>query len=141
MFFSLSLESGRDLQIARLSTRHGRPNPKADEKSRDTQPRVRKDGKFKIVQLSDAHLSTSTAVCLDAIGPNYNEPSTHCEADLRTLELLESVLDSEAPDLVILSGDQVKGHQCTGHAIRAVQARGAIDRAPHLVRSNLRQSR
>ncbi|KAK0252519.1 hypothetical protein LTR91_004924 [Friedmanniomyces endolithicus] len=105
----LLLEGSKDLQVARLSTRHGRPNPKADEKSRDTQSRVRKDGTFKILQVGDAHLSTGTGVCRDAIGPNKNEPSEHCEADPRTLDFLDSVLDSEAPDLVILSGDQVEG--------------------------------
>ncbi|KAK1030324.1 hypothetical protein LTS16_018982 [Friedmanniomyces endolithicus] len=105
----LLLEGSKDLQVARLSTRHGRPNPKADEKSRDTQPRVRKDGTFKILQVSDAHLSTGTGVCRDAIGPKNDEPSEHCEADPRTLDFLDSVLDSEAPDLVVLSGDQVEG--------------------------------
>ncbi|KAK5123324.1 hypothetical protein LTR85_002755 [Meristemomyces frigidus] len=100
----LLLNVGREVQIARLSTRHGRP--KLD--SKETVPRVRKDGKFKILQVSDAHLSTGTGACRDAIGPN-GEASTNCEADPRTLEFIESVLDDERPDLVVLSGDQVEG--------------------------------
>jgi DNA repair exonuclease SbcCD nuclease subunit len=88
---------------ARLSIRHGQPHlPK------ESTPRVRKDGRFKILQVSDAHLSTGPGVCRDAIGPG-NQPSTNCEADQRTLEFLESILEDEKPDLVILSGDQVEG--------------------------------
>ncbi|KAK5740048.1 hypothetical protein LTR17_004946 [Elasticomyces elasticus] len=104
----LLVESGRGLQQARLSVRHGRHNVKSEEKTRDAQLRVRKDGTFKILQISDAHLSTGTGVCRDAIDAS-GQPSTNCEADVRTLEFLESILDSESPDLVILSGDQVEG--------------------------------
>ncbi|KAK5132993.1 hypothetical protein LTR08_008280 [Meristemomyces frigidus] len=100
----LLLHAGRDVQQARLSTRHGRPKLE----SRETVPRVGKDGKFKILQVSDAHLSTGTGVCRDAIGAD-NLPSHNCEADVRTLDFLETVLDAEKPDLVVLSGDQVEG--------------------------------
>lgn len=88
---------------AHLSLRHG-PAPKMVEKPT---LRVRKDGKFKILQVADLHLSTGLGVCRDA------EPPTHhggkCDADPRTLEFVGSVLDSEKPDLVVLSGDQVNG--------------------------------
>ncbi len=88
---------------ARLSIRHGQPHlPK------DVTLHVRKDGRFKILQISDAHLSTGTGACRDAIGSD-GKPSTNCEADPRTLDFLESILDDEKPDLVILSGDQVEG--------------------------------
>jgi len=100
----LLLNAGPEIQGARLSTRHG--SPKAEQK--EFVPRVRKDGKFKILQVSDAHLSTGTGVCRDAIGAN-GQPSTRCEADPRTLEFIESILDDEKPDLVVLSGDQVEG--------------------------------
>ena len=89
----------------RLSARHGRP--RAEHETPPT-PRVNKDGKFKILQISDAHLSTGTGACRDAIGEG-NKPSSNCEADPRTLEFLEQVLDDEKPDLVVLSGDQVEG--------------------------------
>ncbi|GAB1725999.1 hypothetical protein NU195Hw_g5432t1 [Hortaea werneckii] len=102
----LLLNAGESVQVARLSTRHGQP--KAEVKT--PVPRVNKGGKFKVLQLSDAHLATGVGVCRDAIGPK-NEPSTNCEADIRTLEFIETILDDEKPDLVVLSGDQVEGPQ------------------------------
>ena len=69
--------------------------------------RVGKDGKFKILQVADLHLSTGLGVCRDAEPPNHN--GGKCDADPRTLEFVGSVLDSEKPDLVVLSGDQVNG--------------------------------
>lgn len=104
----LLLNAGQDVQTARLSTRHGQPKAKTEERSRDTAPRVNKDGKFKILQVSDAHVSTGIGKCRDAIGEN-NQPSENCEADTRFLEFLEATLDDEKPDLVIFSGDQVEG--------------------------------
>ncbi|KAI7613725.1 Metallo-dependent phosphatase, partial [Hortaea werneckii] len=102
----LLLNAGESVQVARLSMRHGQP--KAEVKT--LVPRVNKGGKFKVLQLSDAHLATGVGVCRDAIGPK-NEPSTNCEADIRTLEFIETILDDEKPDLVVLSGDQVEGPQ------------------------------
>lgn len=68
---------------------------------------VNKEGKFKILQVADLHLSTGPGDCRDP------EPALHnggkCDADPRTLAFLDSVLDSERPDLVVLSGDQVNG--------------------------------
>ena len=100
----LLVDHDQELQVARLSTRHGRP--KGEHK--DVQPQVRKDGRFKILQVSDAHLSTGTGKCRDAIDAN-GEPSANCEADTRTQDFIERVLDDEKPDLVVLSGDQVEG--------------------------------
>lgn len=101
----LLLDGSNSNRAARLSVRRGRP--KSEHRSTPV-PRVRKDGKFKILQVSDAHLSTGTGVCRDAIGEG-NKASTRCEADPRTLEFIESILDDEKPDLVVLSGDQVEG--------------------------------
>ncbi|KAK6429612.1 hypothetical protein LTR95_014240 [Oleoguttula sp. CCFEE 5521] len=100
----LLIDTDKKLQPARLSTRHGQPHKEA----REVVPRVRKDGRFKILQISDAHLSTGVGACRDAIGEN-GAASKDCEADIRTLEFLDNVLDSETPDLVVLSGDQVEG--------------------------------
>lgn len=70
-------------------------------------PRIRRDGTFKIMQAADLHLSTGLGVCRDAEPPGYN--GGKCEADVRTLEFIGRLLDEEAPDLVVLSGDQVNG--------------------------------
>ncbi|KAF2717117.1 Metallo-dependent phosphatase [Polychaeton citri CBS 116435] len=99
----LLLDAGDDIQVARISIRNGAP-----QLPKEIQPRVRKDGRFKIIQISDAHLATGVGKCRDAIGKN-NQPSKHCEADPRTMEFLERVLDEEKPDMVVLSGDQVEG--------------------------------
>lgn len=103
----LMLDAKRELQVARLSVRHG--HPKTSDPDEIT-PRVGKDGKFKILQLSDAHLATGTGICRDAITTN-NQEIPNCEADVHTLEFIETILDDEKPDLVILSGDQVEGPQ------------------------------
>jgi len=69
--------------------------------------RIRRDGRFKIMQVADLHLSTGVGICRDA------EPAGHnggiCEADTRTLEFVGRLLDEEEPDLIILTGDQVNG--------------------------------
>jgi hypothetical protein len=99
---ALRLDSGADGKEPRLSIRRG-PAVKIEKPV----PRIRKDGKFKIVQVSDLHLSTGPGVCRDP------EPKEHnggkCDADPRTLEFVGRVLDEEKPDMVVLSGDQVNG--------------------------------
>jgi 3',5'-cyclic AMP phosphodiesterase CpdA len=70
-------------------------------------PRIREDGKFKIMQLADLHLSTGVGACRHAVPDSYN--GGPCEADPRTLEFVAKILDEEKPDFVVLSGDQVNG--------------------------------
>ncbi|WPG98177.1 Phosphatase DCR2 [Acrodontium crateriforme] len=101
----LLLSSGT--QIVRLSTRHGHPPPLSTQYTQ-VKPRVSKEGRFKILQISDTHLATGLGVCRDALGED-ELPSKNCEADTRTLEFLEKILDEEKPDLVVLSGDQTEG--------------------------------
>ncbi|RDL41102.1 Metallo-dependent phosphatase [Venustampulla echinocandica] len=98
----LLLDTSGEVQEAQLSVRRGNPPtpPKAV-------PRIRDNGKFKIMQLADIHLSTGTGLCRDAEPPDLN--GGKCEADPRTLEFVARLLDDEKPDLVILSGDQVNG--------------------------------
>ncbi|KIW02701.1 uncharacterized protein PV09_06139 [Verruconis gallopava] len=98
---ALLLDYPRDAPEARITIRRGSP------KKIDTPvPRVRKDGKFKIMQLADLHLSTGLGTCRDAVPPS---PDGKCEADPRTLSFVERLLDQEKPDFVVLSGDQVNG--------------------------------
>ena len=93
---------GGDNQEAHISIRRGPPIV-IDKPNLH----VNKDGKFKIAQIADLHLSTGPGICRDA------EPAHHdggkCDADPRTIAFITSVLDSEKPDLVVLSGDQVNG--------------------------------
>nr|POE86909.1 hypothetical protein CFP56_63941 [Quercus suber] len=76
----LLIGGSKELPIPRLTTRNGRP--KSDNK--EVVPRVRKDGRFKILQVSDAHLSTGTGACRDAIGPGRRTCiSGHTDDDLQ----------------------------------------------------------
>ena len=68
---------------------------------------VNHNGKFKILQVADLHLSTGPGVCRDPEPPSHN--GGKCDADPRTLAFVTSVLDDEKPDLIVLSGDQVNG--------------------------------
>lgn len=87
----------------RLSIRRGNP-----EETKKPVVKIRDNGKFKILQISDLHLSTGTGNCRDEEPKGHNKGK--CEADPRTLEFIERLLDEpEKPDLVILSGDQVNG--------------------------------
>jgi hypothetical protein len=99
---ALQLDTAGEVHEARLTIRRGPPH-----KVEKPVPRIRKDGKFKIMQVSDLHLSTGLGVCRD------DEPAGHdggrCDADPRTLEFVAKALLSEKPDLVVLSGDQVNG--------------------------------
>ncbi|KAL1311174.1 hypothetical protein AAFC00_001371 [Neodothiora populina] len=100
----LLLQTASDLHVARLTLRHGQPRTE----KKYSPPRVRKDGTFKILQASDLHLSTGVGACRDALD-EHGEIHGKCEADPRTLDFLERILDDEKPDLVVLGGDQVNG--------------------------------
>ena len=99
---AIMITSSPDIPEPRLSVHRGSP-----AKITKPIPRVGKDGKFKIMQISDLHLSTGLGVCRDA--EPETKGSSQCDADPRTLEFVGSMLDSEKPDLVVLSGDQVNG--------------------------------
>jgi len=99
---ALLLQNSGELQEPRLSIRRGKP-------ATIERPvvRIRKDGKFKILQVADLHLSTGVGECRDPEPKGHN--GGKCDADTRTLEFVEKILESEKPDLVVLSGDQVNG--------------------------------
>jgi hypothetical protein len=98
----LLLENSGEGQEPRLSIRRGKKAPH----SRPI-PRVNENGRFKIMQAADLHLSTGTGLCRDEMPPTPK--GEKCEADPRTLEFVGRLLDQEKPDLVILSGDQING--------------------------------
>jgi hypothetical protein len=96
----LLLDIDREAAAPHLTVRKGPALSKVDKPV----PRIRKDGKFKIMQVADLHLSTGLGKCRDAL-PAGQE----CEADPRTLDFVLRMIESEKPDFVILSGDQVNG--------------------------------
>ncbi|CAK7202551.1 Phosphatase dcr2 [Sporothrix eucalyptigena] len=98
----LLLDGGSSIPAAHITVRKGGIHEQIKP-----QPRIHDNGKFKIVQLADLHLSTGVGNCRDAVPNSYN--GGKCEADPRTLDFVAKVLDDERPDLVVLSGDQVNG--------------------------------
>ncbi|KAG7791556.1 hypothetical protein KL929_001713 [Ogataea haglerorum] len=66
-----------------------------------------KNNKFKILQVADLHFSTLDGVCRDP-WPKL-APGEKCQADPKTTRFVETVLDLEKPDLVVMTGDQIYG--------------------------------
>ncbi|ERF68749.1 hypothetical protein EPUS_07236 [Endocarpon pusillum Z07020] len=99
---ALLLDTRADGREARLTVRRG-PAAKIDKPT----PRINQNGKFKIMQIADLHLSTGLGKCRDALPVDHN--GGKCDADPRTLEFVEKMLDEEKPDFCVLSGDQVNG--------------------------------
>jgi hypothetical protein len=100
---SLQLNAQPEVPVARLSILYGRAEPRPD--SRATL-RVKEDGTFKIVQISDTHMVTGVGICKDAIdAQGKNLPES--EADPLTVDFIGKILDVEKPDFVILTGDQL----------------------------------
>lgn len=99
---ALLLDNAGEVQEARLSIRRG-----TQSTITKPQPRIRADGKFKIMQVADLHLSTGLGACRDAMPEGHN--GGRCDADARTLDFVGKLLDEEKPDMVVLSGDQVNG--------------------------------
>ncbi|KAI9164045.1 Phosphatase DCR2 [Paramyrothecium foliicola] len=98
----LLLHTHSGLPNARLTIRHGKPRPRVDSPAL----RTRKNGKFKIVQISDTHTVTGFGVCRDSMDVN-GQPLPESEADPLTMKFMGEILDVEKPDLVILTGDQL----------------------------------
>ncbi len=99
----LQLNAPTEVPVAKLSVRFGEAKPKEDPR---ITLRARDDGKFKIVQVSDTHMVTGVGVCKDAIDARGHFLS-ESEADPLTVDFLGTVLDTEKPDFVVLTGDQL----------------------------------
>ncbi|KAH4202905.1 hypothetical protein HBI95_159550 [Parastagonospora nodorum] len=96
---SLQLDDQPGIPVARLSVRHGRAIRNIREALR-----VNKDGTFKILQISDAHMVTGVGICNDAIDAHgKNLPES--QADSRTVDFINQIVAAEKPDLVMLPGD------------------------------------
>lgn len=100
---SLQLDAQPKVPVARLSVLHGRVEARSGARE---VLRVKENGKFRIVQISDTHMVTGVGVCKDAIDAQ-GKYLPECEADPRTIEFIRKSLDVETPDLVILTGDQL----------------------------------
>lgn len=119
----LVLDSGAHVPGAYITARTGHP-----EATKKPVPRINDNGKFKIVQVSDLHLSTGPGACRDAVPDSYN--GGKCEADLRTLDFINRILDEEKPDLIVFSGDQVNGGTSPdAQTVSTPAARGRIEKS------------
>jgi hypothetical protein len=98
----LLLDTHADGREARLTVRRGLVH-----KVEKPTPRINQNGKFKIMQVADLHLSTGLGKCRDALPAGLH--GGKCDADTRTLDFVEKMLIEENPDFVVLSGDQVNG--------------------------------
>ncbi|EOO02964.1 putative phosphatase dcr2 protein [Phaeoacremonium minimum UCRPA7] len=99
---ALLIDSGPKIPSAHITLRRG-----SQKEPTKPQPRINDNGKFKIMQVADLHLSTGVGHCRDAVPDGYN--GGQCEADPRTLDFVTKILEEERPDLIVLSGDQVNG--------------------------------
>ncbi|KAK4658096.1 Phosphatase dcr2 [Podospora pseudocomata] len=102
---ALLLDGGRKFHAAHITVRRGAP-----VEITKPVPRVKDNGRYKIMQLADIHFSTGVGKCRDSLPGGWDEKhGGKCEADTRTIDFIERVIEEERPDLVVLSGDQVNG--------------------------------
>ncbi|KAL2025180.1 hypothetical protein VTK56DRAFT_182 [Thermocarpiscus australiensis] len=98
----LLLDAGSGTPVAHITIRRV-----AEQEPYKPVPRIGENGRFKIMQLADLHLSTGVGECRDALPEDWH--GGKCEADPRTLDFVLKILEEEKPNLVVLSGDQVNG--------------------------------
>ncbi|GAC93666.1 hypothetical protein PHSY_001231 [Pseudozyma hubeiensis SY62] len=67
------------------------------------------DGTFKILQLADLHFSVSPEPCRDYDVKDPRWSARGCLSKNDTLALVNDWLDTEKPDMVVLTGDQLNG--------------------------------
>lgn len=98
--------------VPRLSVLRAREHPVLAETQRATikdELRVNSNGKFKVLQIADLHYGSGPGEgqCCDSAGDISHIDHHQCQADSETQRFVESVLDLEKPDMVVLSGDQI----------------------------------
>ena len=89
------------LLVARLSVLRGRVKSRPDTWEA---LRVREDGKFKIIQISNTYIVTGIGVYKDVIN-THGKYLPESEADPLTVNFIGRILDIEKPNVVILTGD------------------------------------
>lgn len=99
----LQLGAHANKPSARLTLLRGRVEP---DPGFVTDLRVSENGEFKIVQISDMHLTTGVGSCEDAMERDGTRMGK-IRADQETLGFVRKILMDEEPDFVILSGDQL----------------------------------
>lgn len=99
----LLLDAHADKPLPRLTFLRGKAEPIPDS---TTQLRVSENGEFKIVQISDMHLTTGVGTCDDAMERDGTRMGL-IRADPKTLSFVEAILEKEKPNLVVLGGDQL----------------------------------
>ncbi|KZS94402.1 Metallo-dependent phosphatase [Sistotremastrum niveocremeum HHB9708] len=78
------------------------------------------NGTFKVMQIADLHYSTSEGKCRDT-------DHTPCKnGDTETQSLLSKMLDTDKPDFIVFTGDQLNG-QGTSWDARSVIAKFALE--------------
>ncbi|KAI0175810.1 hypothetical protein GGR52DRAFT_538265 [Hypoxylon sp. FL1284] len=100
----LQLSAQPQVPVARITVRKGTAKPTPDDPTAAL--RVKENGKFKVLQISDTHMVTGVGVCDDAMDAD-GQPLPESEADPLTVNFLGGILDVEKPDLVVLTGDQL----------------------------------
>lgn len=100
----LQLNPPPGVPAAQISVRRGvtKPRPGGPPEAL----RIKEDGTFKVLQISDTHMVTGVGVCNDAMDA-HGQPLPESEADPLTVKFLGGILDVEKPDLIILTGDQL----------------------------------
>lgn len=96
------MNTGGPLPSIHLTVRRGAP-----KEHKRPKPRIAENGRFKIMQISDLHLSNGVGECREPVPDGWE--GGKCEADPRTLDFVTKMLDEEKPDFVVLGGDQVNG--------------------------------
>ena len=125
----LQLDAPSDTPAVGLSVRYGRAGSELDIPPEPL--RAKKDGTFKILQISDTHLVTGVGVCKDAVDA-HGQPLPESEADPLTIAFLEQILNVDEPDFVILTGDQLDSQMLDSQSAIFKLAAPLIKRSIHV---------